>query len=48
LVPDLFSNAGMFALLLAIGRFLARRWIPSVSRRLGIPAPVADLLVAAV
>jgi hypothetical protein len=39
---------GMFALLIAVGRFLARRWIPAVSRRLGIPAPVADLLVAVV
>jgi hypothetical protein len=38
----------MFALLIAAGRFLARRLIPSVSRRLGIPTPVADLLVAVV
>jgi hypothetical protein len=41
-------NAGMFTVLLAVGRFLARRMIPSVARRLGIPAPVADLLVAVV
>jgi hypothetical protein len=38
----------MFALFIALGRLLARRLIPSVARRLGIPAPVADVLVAVV
>jgi hypothetical protein len=38
----------MFTLLFAVGRFLARRWIRSKARRLGIPAPIAGLLAAVV
>jgi hypothetical protein len=38
----------MFKLILAVGRFLVRRYLPAVAARIGIPAPVAKLVVAAV
>jgi hypothetical protein len=38
----------MFKLLLAVGRFLVRRYIGSIARRVGIPEPVAELVAAAV
>ena len=38
----------MLKLLLAVGRFVVRRYLPAVARRLGIPAPVAELVAAAI
>jgi hypothetical protein len=38
----------MLKLLFAVGRFLVRRYLPVLAPRLGIPAPVAKLVAAAV
>jgi hypothetical protein len=36
----------MFKLLVVIGRFLVRRYFGSFAARVGIPAPVAEFVVA--
>jgi hypothetical protein len=38
----------MLKLMFAVGRFLVRRYLPAVAARIGIPAPVAKLVAAAV
>jgi hypothetical protein len=38
----------MLKLLIAVGRFLVRRYLPAAAHRIGIPAPIATLVAASV
>jgi hypothetical protein len=38
----------MLNLLVSLGMYLARRWLPAAARALGVPAPVVNVIGAVV